>query len=380
MPSSSVNAAGLSHDQAKQALTDNEKQLQQLYQSIKKNSKLSDDERQLIDNQQQKINRLATRIEAVKKKMAGNTRKLKEYESRLVVLRREVTQQRQQLSQQINAAYRMGQHSGVRLLLSQDEAQKVSRVSTYYDYFAASRSRKISATLQDINRLASVRLDIAKTRKSYQANVDQLRKNRDSHKQERRKHQRLLTQLQSKLSSEKQRVTKLKEDIRKLQQLMQKLDQQAKLAKQQNKRHFKRSKGEFPWPVNGQLKARFGDAKAGSSLTWNGMFFAASPRTQVHSISSGQTVYADWLNGFGMLVIIDHGDGYMSLYGGNETLLTDVGQKVAKGSVIATVGDSGGHTESGLYFEIRHKAIAIDPEKWIKPDTSLAKTSKFSSQ
>jgi murein hydrolase activator len=128
---------------------------------------------------------------------------------------------------------------------------------------------------------------------------------------------------------------------------------------------FRGFKGHLHSPVAGQLRNRFGASRADGGLSSKGLFFAASPGTEVHAIAAGRVVYADWLRGFGNLLIVDHAEGYMSLYGNNEALLKQVGDTVERADAIATVGASGGNPDSGLYFELRHKGKPFDPLPWI---------------
>mgnify|MGYP001815372029 CR=1 FL=1 len=132
-----------------------------------------------------------------------------------------------------------------------------------------------------------------------------------------------------------------------------------------NNSEFRKLKGKLRLPVIGELTNRFGRPRKDSGLSWKGLFIAASPGGEVKAIASGHVVYADWLRGFGNLLILDHGSGYMSLYGNNEALFRQVGDRLGAGETIATVGNSGGNPDSGLYFELRHKGKPFDPLPWV---------------
>jgi septal ring factor EnvC (AmiA/AmiB activator) len=140
--------------------------------------------------------------------------------------------------------------------------------------------------------------------------------------------------------------------------------------------YFIAGQGRYPAPVKGRLTARFGDIKSVGKLTWSGLFIEADMGVPVRAIADGEVIYSNWLQGFGHLVIIDHGDNYTSLYGGNREVTMPVGGWVESGATIATVGDSGGQTSGGVYFEIRHNAIAEDPEIWLIPNSDLNSVSK----
>jgi septal ring factor EnvC (AmiA/AmiB activator) len=123
-------------------------------------------------------------------------------------------------------------------------------------------------------------------------------------------------------------------------------------------------KGKLHLPVRGELAGRFGARRAEGGAIWKGLFIRTAEGTEVHAVASGSVVFSDWLRGFGNLMIVDHGDGFLSVYGNNESLLLQAGETVKSGEVIATVGNSGGNPESGLYFELRHQGQAFDPLKW----------------
>ena len=129
---------------------------------------------------------------------------------------------------------------------------------------------------------------------------------------------------------------------------------------------FARLKGSLHLPVAGELMNRFGAPREGGGLSWKGLFIRAAQGTAVKAIAAGQVVFAEWLRGFGNLIIVDHGDGYMSLYSNNESLYKQVGERVQPGDTIAAVGNSGGQPDSGLYFELRHQSRPVHPLDWVK--------------
>jgi septal ring factor EnvC (AmiA/AmiB activator) len=126
---------------------------------------------------------------------------------------------------------------------------------------------------------------------------------------------------------------------------------------------FHSRKGKLRWPARGRLAQRFGAPRSGG-LRWRGVMIEAQEGGEVRAVSQGRIAFSDWMRGFGLLLIIDHGDGYMSLYGHNQTLYKEVGEWVDTGEVVALLGASGGRTESGLYFEMRHKGRPINPVHW----------------
>jgi murein hydrolase activator len=130
-------------------------------------------------------------------------------------------------------------------------------------------------------------------------------------------------------------------------------------------RAFSTLRGQLVLPVRGELAGRFGSQRYDSGMTWKGLFLASRPGAPVKAVAAGRVVFADWLRGFGNMLIIDHGEGYMSLYGYNETLLKQVGDEIGGGDAVATVGNTGGSGDSGLYFELRHQGKPFDPLSWV---------------
>ncbi len=349
-------------------------------ESLDRSIQIDSEKRREIENQlsthKQQIKRIDKNIGQLRKRIAGTEQKLKRLEADLVIQRRNTQIQKRHLAEQLRSAYRMGRFSGVQLILSQDNPETFSRLAVYADYYSRAREKKISSALYSVQKLAETRLQAARSRKSLLANKQKLLGSKKVKAAEEESHNSLLSQLKSGIIAKKDQIFGLKANIAKLQSLMDELDrQQLRL-----KKGFAKEQGELPWPVKGHLVAEFGQAKYGGKLRWNGMFFEASEGEEIRAIAEGETVYADWLNGFGMLLIINHGNGFMSLYGNNRDLLTDTGQSVAKGQVIATVGNSSGQTLSGLYFEIRENAIPIDPGEWISPQIQFAKTGILEAQ
>ena len=171
-------------------------------------------------------------------------------------------------------------------------------------------------------------------------------------------------QLQGKTVS----LNRMLEDERQLQRLLEGIEKLMPDVQSmtKTKQSFRTLKGKLTWPAGGTIQRLFGRKKGGSKVSWNGIIIRAGEGKPVHAISHGRVAYADWLRGYGLLLIIDHGNGYMSLYGHNQSLLKETGDWVEAGESIATIGNSGGQTHSGLYFEIRHKGVPTNPVNWCR--------------
>ncbi len=283
--------------------------------------------------------------------------------------RRNTQEKKHMLAKQMRIAYQVGIHSDLELLLNQNSPDTFERVKVYSEYFSRAGQEEITGAIFSMRKLAESRLRTAKIRRTHQENKRDLASSKKNETIEVQLRKQLLAQLNKNISENNYHLKQLKVNISKLQNLVLKLDRSAEKRKKSNLA----GKGELPWPVKGQINAKYGQPKFGGKIKWNGLFLVSQENSEVHSIASGEIVFADWLNGFGMLMIINHGDGLMSLYGNNRNLLSDIGEKVEKGQLIATVGNSSGQSEAGLYFEIRENAIAVDPLEWISPKMQFVK-------
>lgn len=339
-----------------EALKIDRKKRQQLLQQLSK-----------YDDQ---IDYLNGKLDSLAKRIRINEDSLQKLEADLVVQRRETATEKARLAEQLRAAYRMGHQSGLRLLLSQNTPATYSRLASYADAFSAARQERIGTALESMQSLAETRLKAAQSRRALESSRDKLRQSRSAQQEAMRSRKRVLAQLESGIVNKTDEMARLEADVARLEKLVAELKRREAAAARVNAK----DRGKLPWPVEGRITANFKQLKPGGKLRWSGLFFAAPVGRDVHAIAAGKVVYADWLNGFGMLVILDHGNGIMSLYGSNRDLLIEPGDQIEKGRVIATVGDSGSQSESGLYFEIRENATPVDPVSWISSQMQIAKT------
>ncbi len=310
----------------------------------------------------------------------------------------QIAEQNKELAGQMKAAYAMGQKEKLKLLLNQQDPALSSRMLVYYDYLNKARLTKlagISESIKHLDRLSKqqqqetelLEKDLEK-RKAEQTAVNNVRKRRTE----------LLAQLKRDVFSNEQQVIHLRESENKLKNLVSSLqrstDDLTFEAEQSKRLHtnaeassepdkdlpggagddFAKLKGDFsalrgqlPWPVKGRLANKFGSARAESTESiWDGVLIDAKEGTEIRAITSGKVTFSDWLRGYGLLIIIDHGKGYMSLYAFNQSLYRQVGDWVDVGDVIASVGQSGGRSHAGLYFGIRNNGRPIDPQEWCR--------------
>ncbi len=272
-------------------------------------------------------------------------------------------QQERILAQQLRSAYTTGQHSYLKLVLNQDESKKIQRTISYYQYLNKARIKEIDKFQATITQLMQVTTQ-------HQEQVAQLKtlnlnqkKQKKSLSKNKNKRSNTLAYLNKKLLSSKQQLAKLKSEEANLTAALQKLT--ALIRAEINLMGLSKLKRKLSWPIKGRLLRSFGSQKQGY-LKWKGVLLGAPIGRQVQTIHNGTILFSDWLKGYGLLIVIDHGNGYMSLYAHNQALLKSVGDRVETGEPIALVGQSGGQDQAGLYFEIRHQGKAVNPKLWCK--------------
>ncbi len=277
------------------------------------------------------------------------------------------------LSKLLYQQYVNGSQDAMRLVLSLQNPNDIARQVEYYGYLSRSRVTLIAglrSNLKDAEAAESVVRE--KHSELAQIQSQQLSEKRALLK-EANTRKTTLNKLERQIAERRQQVAQLERDEKRLTRLVERLARvlPPKPKVKSGSRPapasggFTQLKGHLKLPVAGELSNRFGSRRADTGTAWKGLFIRASTGSPVKALGPGQVVFADWLRGFGNLIIIDHGDGYMSLYGNNEAVLKREGESVAAGDTIASVGNSGGNPESGLYFEVRYHSVPVDPLQWV---------------
>ena len=269
------------------------------------------------------------------------------------------------LAGQMRAAYLIGRQEPLKLLLNQQDPALAGRMFAYYSYFGRARAGQIKLIENDVQRIAELQVELeaedeklAELEKQQRARLGEL-------EQARAKRSRVLASLEVQSHTRAQNLEKLRGQQAGLEKLLRELRAASEKYPVTGNDAFTRLRGKLNWPVSGRLVARFGEARAGGVL-WDGVLIATERGAAVKAVCQGRIIYADWLPGLGLLAIVDHGDGYLSLYGHNERLYKAVGESVAAGDPIAAAGDSGGSSRPELYFEIRKAGKPVDPRPWFR--------------
>lgn len=288
--------------------------------------------------------------------------------------------EQQQLEKLLYQQYIGGQQHYLRLVLNQQDPNQLARNFYYYQRVSLARSESIT-TLQNNQSNIETLVHASNAKKQHIAALQiEYAAQQKALEHEKHKQRTLLSQVSEQISQQQQEITTLKNDEKRLTDLVKEIN---KLLVQEKKTKgnsinsklpdasttgmaFTSLKGKLNLPVRGKLLNTFGSQRSGKHVTWKGLFIQSPSGSEVKAISEGRVVFADWLRGFGNLIILDHGNGYMSLYGNNETLHKQVGNIIRGGDTIASVGNSSDNSDAGLYFELRHQGKPFDPLTWIK--------------
>ena len=314
-----------------------------------------------------RLAQLAQQVTRLRTQLSNHEKELRALRGRREDLRGELSLHQHNLRGQVIAAHRVGRMQVLQLLLNQRDPGLVSRVMTYASYLNRARVSAIHTTRDAVSELTEVlqrieaaRVALQQSRAALLVEQRKLQTNRDNRAA-------LLTDIERQLTTGGARLSRLRDDSARLEELLRSLQEllvdipDAPLVH----RPFRKLRGRLPWPAKGKIAKRYNAPRGIGQMKWRGILIAAPSGNNVRAVYHGQVVFADWLPGLELLAIIDHEDGYMSLYGYNESLLKDTGDWVEPGEIIATVGDSGGQSNSGVYFEIRESGKPINPQRWL---------------
>ena len=321
-----------------------EKEIQQAEQSI------SDVARQLFNTQQQ-ITNLDASLSKLNKQLSKHNQEL-------------ITQQHL-LSGQLQASYSIGRQEYIKLLLNQQNPATISRIMTYYDYFNAARSQQIAEVNQLLHAINQDKMEISQTQQALRQSQIQLEQEKRQLESKQAERNSLVAKLDKDISNKDKTLSDMLKNKKNLTNLINRLKKALDdIPDLPTEKPFKKQRGKLYWPSKGKVKDLFDHCRSVGKVKWQGVIIKSKEGAPVHDISHGRIAYSDWLRGYGLITIIDHGDGYMSLYGHNQTLLKEEGDWVENNEIIATVGSSGGIKQAGLYFEIRHNGKPSNPTRW----------------
>ena len=307
-------------------------------------------QRRLLEDIEAERQRTARRLEALAADMARREAEL-ERESR-------------ELAAQVRAAYMSGGQERLKLMLQQENPASLGRLLAWFDYLNRRRADNIEAVKDRLEGLAALNDELLVQRARRQQLAERHRRQLATLNAAEERRRGLLAELDARLADESREIERLTAEAQTLERLVHELTTILADYPIRSESPFAELRGKLTWPVAGRLLHDYGQPRSGG-IRWNGVVLAAARGSEVRAVYHGRVVFADWLAGMGLLIIVDHGDDYLTLYGYNETLLANPGDWLAPGDVIATVGDSGGQSASGLYFELRHATRPINPHTWV---------------
>ncbi|TPE54348.1 peptidase M23 [Maribrevibacterium harenarium] len=362
LASLSWSAAPQTPQEARAQIEALQKELQQLSTWMKELKSERSDVEQQLESKEQAIQNLQNKIRDLMQDLKAGEAQLSQLQIQQRELQLSIEQQHDQIAAQLRAVYRSGNDDGLRFLLDGQSPAQTMRLIHYNRYFSQARQGLINGYATQVNELHLVEKSIRSRRAQLLGQQQELQAQQASLQQEQQQRQKLLVRLDKDLQTSGKRAQRLTENQAQLKSLLERLEQAlADIQIPDQDTPFKTQQGKLIRPL-----ANLSVLPDNSQVNLGGVTYAAKEGEQVRSVFHGRVVFADWMRGFGFLVIIDHGEGYMSLYGYNQSLLREVGEWVNANDVIATAGSSGGRTETGLFFALRYNGQPLSPQTWVK--------------
>lgn len=403
-----VSMAAKQADAVKADLKDVHQKIESLKKELDASTDAHKDAADALKASESAISHAQKKLHEINLKQKQNTEALTQLKQQSLRVSDALAQQQLQLSQLLYQQYVHGNQSYTQLMLENKDPSNVARDLKYFAYIAKARGELIADMQGNLTKIQTLNEETATKLAEVAALKAKQEAERKALLQQKQEKAKVVKSLSQKIAAQRNEINKLKRDEKNLSSLVTKLakiaaaQKKKRLAQQQAKAKTKTSqtvasskkptdkqpdnqvvaknetlpdndvdgirfaslRGKLRLPVRGEVSNRFGAVRADTGVSWKGLFIKAKEGNEVKSIASGQVVFADWMRGFGNLIIVDHGSGYMSLYGNNQALLKSVGENVSGGDTIAAVGNSGGNESHGLYYELRKNSVPFDPLSW----------------
>lgn len=350
----------------KQSLEAVQAQIDQITTTLDSDLGAFDDTTRQLRDIEIRIGRVSRRIHDLDIRISTARGEQQRLVSEQLALERQLNEKRAELARFMRSAYFVGRQEKLKLILNQEDVSRISRMLAYHDYFNRQRlvfieqTRQLLDAIEDNRRsLERQERELADLRLRDESERAALQVSEQSRKE-------ILLTLESRVNAQNLALNALKKDEKALAELIRRLDQALPdiPPPEQLKKPFTQLRGQLPWPSQGRIVERFGTTRDDSGQKWDGVIIATKTDAEVRAIHHGRVIFADWLRGFGLMMIIDHGKGYMTLYGHNRSLFKDTGDWVNEGEVLAIAGNSGGQADTTVYFGIRKHGTAVNPKKW----------------
>lgn len=353
--------------QSEQELASIRARIQAVAKSLANDREEQDELQKDLRQTEQRIAALSGDIHRLDKQSRSREKEAAARERDRIAASGRLTAQRTALAAELRTSFMVGQQQKAKLLLNQEDPTRIGRLLAYFEYLSVARTRRITGIQLEVAALQEAEAALAreltalagiKTERS--AALTDLEKARAERNQR-------LDAVESRIANADATLRDLKRTEDQLERLLQSLKRELEdiPAEFGSITRFGAARGKLPWPVKGPLLARFGQVKTGTNLRWNGIWIRAQNGSPVRAVANGRVVYVGWMHRLGLMVIVQHEDNYYSLYAHNQETRVTVGQTVRAGRTLATVGDSGGHRQPGLYFEIRRERTPLNPQDWL---------------
>ena len=361
-------SANSTDEEYEKRLNELQQSISELQQQLTKVEGSRSDLQQLLKKSEVDIGKLTKKIDTLKEALAREKKQLSQLQTERSQLELSRDYQQEQIIDIINRSYRLGRQSHIKLLLNQQQPTLISRLLRYHKYLIRARAEKINDYRETMARLSQLESKIIASSNMLENRRQALNQRYQQLRNSQLKRIEVLNKLNADFNTKNSRLVELEQDRQRLQMLLDEAaNSLANLKLPDDALLFKQLRGELPKPSTGKVLHHYGSYRSSSRLTWSGIFYDDILGSDVTAVHYGRVIFSDYLKGHGLLLIIDHGDGYMSLYAHNQALYKETGDWVSGEEVIASVGNSGGLESAGLYFEIRHQGQPQDPRKWLKP-------------
>lgn len=384
----------------KQALSELQQRLESLKKELDNSQEAHKDAADALKESERAISEANKKLYEINNRQQQNKKTLAQLQAESMSANQTLAEQQKLLSSQLYQQYIHGQQSYLQLILQSENPSEIARDVHYYSYIAKARAELINKMQGNLNRINKLNEETAAAlKKVAELKQKQMEERRTLQSQKLAK-SKVVKTLSKQIASQRGEIKKLSRDEKRLSQLVERLAKIIPKPKNNTRKrtpsktsstnivennkpsrefvaknetlpsdefagaNFPSLKGKLRLPVRGEVTNRFGASREDSGISWKGLFIRANEGAEVKSVANGRVVFADWLRGFGNLIIVDHGGSYMSLYGNNQALLKQVGEAVQAGDAIASVGNSGGNETNGLYYELRRQSRPFDPLSW----------------
>lgn len=382
---------------SKRSLNEVHERIETLKKQLSITQEAHKDTADALKDSEKAISSANKKLYEISQQQAANKKLLAQLEADSKATQQALEEQVSRLSHQLYQQYLHGEQSYLQMMLQSQQPSKIARDMHYFSYIAKARTEAIRHMRMDLEKINRLNEQTANTLQAV-ANLKQKQiEEKRILEQKKAEKSKILKSLSKQIAAQRNEIKKLRQDEKRLAQLVERLARAPK--SQVSKKRIRQSssepavtqespskeivasnqvlptdavtginfgalKGKLRLPVRGDVTNRFGSNREDSGISWKGLFIRANEGAEVKAVAGGRIVFADWLRGFGNLIIVDHGEGYMSLYGNNQAILKQSGDQVSAGDTIAYVGNSGGNETHGLYYELRRQSKPFDPLSW----------------